>query len=163
MSERSRFGNVINIEDVEPKTWNSPSGDVEAQSREVALEIGSQDLGYCVVTLPPGKRSCPFHFHHSEEEMFHVLSGTAELRQGDGEGDDERVEVRAGDVIAFPPNTRIGHRFQNTGDEPFVYFALSNRLPHDVCEYPDSDKVLVRRTRMMLRRQPLLDYFDGEE
>ena len=76
---------------------------------------------------------------------------------------DERVQVRAGDVIAFPPNTRIGHRFHNTSDAPFVYFALSNRLPHDVAEYPDSDKVLIRRTRMMLRRQPVLEYFDGED
>ena len=159
---RSRYGNVINLEQVAPEVWTSPSGETEAESREVARAVGARDLGYCVVSLPPGKRSCPFHFHHSEEEVFHVLSGRGELRQGDGEGEDERLELGPGDVVAFPPGTRIAHRFTNTGDVPFLYFALSNRLPHDVAEYPDSDKVLIRKTRLMLRRTPSLDYFDGE-
>ncbi|MEZ6183740.1 MAG: hypothetical protein R3F62_01880 [Planctomycetota bacterium] len=61
------------------------------------------------------------------------------------------------------PAGRIAHSFENTSDAPLVYLALSNRLPHDVAEYPDSDKVLIRGTRLMLRRTPKLEYLDGED
>lgn len=159
---RSRYGNLINIDAVAEELWKSPSGEIQVRSREVAIAVGAKDLGYCVVTLAPGSSSCPFHFHHSEEEVFHVLQGHAELRQGDGTGEDERLQLGPGDVVAFPPGTRIAHRFYNSSQAPFVYFALSNRLPYDVAEYPDSDKVLIRKTRMMLRRGPILDYFEGE-
>ena len=31
-----------------------------------------------------------------------------------------------------------------------------------MAEYPDSDKVNVRSTRLIVRRSPRLDYLDGE-
>jgi len=33
---------------------------------------------------------------------------------------------------------------------------------NDVCSYPDSAKVLVRATALMVRDHPELDYWDGE-
>jgi uncharacterized cupin superfamily protein len=161
MSERTRFDNVINLATVPVEHWGDESGLIGADSQEVALAVGAVDLGYCVVSLAPGKRSCPFHFHHGEEEVFHVLSGRGILRQGDDAGEEE-VELGPGDFAAFPPGTGIAHQLFNRGDEPFVYLALSNRIKNDVAEYPDSDKILFRGTRMMLRRNPTLSYFDGE-
>ena len=93
--------------------------------------------------------------------MFLVLSGRGRLRQGDAKGE-ELIDVGPGDFCAFPPGTGIGHQFINEGDAPFVYVALSNRVKHDVCEYPDSDKILFRSTRTMVKRTPTLSYFDGE-
>ena len=160
---RSRFGNVLNEQDVAAETWSHEPSGVGVSSREVAVALGARDLGFCVVTLEAGKRSCPYHFHHSEEELFVVLEGRGMLRQGDESGAEEELEVAAGDFVSFPPGTGIAHEFRNHTDAPFRYLALSNRLPHDVCEYPDSDKILVRGPRRrMLRRTPTLDYFDGE-
>jgi hypothetical protein len=31
-----------------------------------------------------------------------------------------------------------------------------------VAEFPDSDKLLIRSTRLIARRTPRLDYYDGE-
>jgi uncharacterized cupin superfamily protein len=158
---RGRFGNVVNFDDVSADRHEEPSGRFGSDSREVALAIGARDLGFCVVSLDPGKRSCPYHFHHGEEEVFFVLEGRGTLRQGNAEGE-ERVELGPGDFVSFPAGTGIAHQFLNPGDEPFVYLAMSNRVPGDVAEYPDSDKVLIRSSRLMVRRTPDLDYFDGE-
>ena len=45
---------------------------------------------------------------------------------------------------------------------PFTYLAISNKVYSDVAEFPDSDKVLIRSTRIIVRRTPRLEYFDGE-
>lgn len=158
---RGRFGNVVQAADLPERRWGHDTGRYGASGREAALAVGARDLGYSVVSLDPGRRSCPYHFHHSEEEVFYVLEGTAILRQGDAEGEEE-LPIGPGDFVAFPAGTGIGHQFINRGEGPFVYLAMSNRLPHDVAEYPDSDKILIRSKRLMLRRQPTLEYFDGE-
>ncbi|MCA8978566.1 MAG: cupin domain-containing protein [Planctomycetes bacterium] len=161
---RSRFGNVANEQDVPEEVWNHEPAGIAVKSREMAPAVGSRDLGYCVVTLEPGSRSCPYHFHHSEEELFVVLEGRGMLRQGDESSDEEELELSVGDFVAFPPGTGIAHQIRNHTTELFRYLAFSNRLPYDVAEYPDSDKILVRGPRRrMLRRNPTLEYFDGEE
>lgn len=161
MTKRGRFGNVVNAREVPAERWGDETGRFGVGSREVAVALGAKQLGYCVVSLGPGKCSGPFHFHHSEEELFFVLEGRALLRQGDAKGE-EQVELGPGDFVAFPAGTGIAHQFVNDGDEPFVYVGVSNRVGGDVTEYPDSDKLLIRSTRLMVRRSPGLDYFDGE-
>ena len=158
---RGRFQNVVRTEDLPGHEWVRDTERFGAVSREAARAIGATQLGYCVVAVDPGKASCPYHFHHSEEEMFHVLRGTGILRQGDEDGEEE-IELGPGDFVAFPAGTSIAHQFINRSDEPFVYLAVSNIVKADVCEYPDSNKILVRRTRTILRRDPKLEYFDGE-
>lgn len=159
---RSRFGNVINAEEVPSEYWGHESGRFGADAREVAVALGAKELGFCIVSLSPGKRSCPYHFHHGEEELFYVLSGRGQLRQGDADGEEELIELAAGDFASFPPGTGIAHQFHAHTDETFVYLALSNQVKGDVCEYPDSNKILFRGTRHMVSREPKLKYFDGE-
>ena len=159
---RSRFDNVVNARDVPQEDFSEPSGRYEGAGREVAEVVGARALGYGVTAIAVGSRSHPFHFHHGEEEAFYVLEGRGVLRQGDGECEDERIEIGPGDVIAFPAGTGIAHQFFNAGDVPLVYLAISNKVHADVVEFPDSDKLLVRSTRMLVRRSPQLGYFDGE-
>ena len=159
---RSRFGNVANASDVPAEPWRSPDGRVDVESRELAVALGRKDLGYCITTVKPGARSCPFHFHHSEEEVFYVLSGRGVLRQGDGKEPDERVELGPGDCVSFPAGTGVAHQFLNEGTEPFTYLAFSTVVRADVAEYPDSDKINIRATRTILKRGPRLEYFEGE-
>jgi uncharacterized cupin superfamily protein len=159
---RSRFENVVNSGDVPQEDYSEPSGRYQVGGREIAGVVGGRDLGYNISFVAPGSRSYPFHFHHAEEEAFYVLEGRGLLRQGDGEGEDELIELGPGDVVAFPPGTGIAHQFINDGDVPFTYLAISTKVRSDVAEFPDSDKLLIRSTRLIARRSPQLDYFDGE-
>ena len=37
-------------------------------------------LGISIDIVAPGKRGCPYHFHHAQEEAFVVLEGSGSLR-----------------------------------------------------------------------------------
>lgn len=113
-------------------------------------------LGVNQSRLPPGRVTCPFHYHQLEDEIFFVLSGRGVLRYGD----DVR-ELRAGDCVSCPAGTKVAHQIANPFDEDLVYLAIGPNDPNEVCVYPDSGKVMVRS----LRRVGLLenvDYMEGE-
>jgi len=128
--------------------------------------IGARKLGYNLTVLPPGKVQCPFHSHHGEEEMFLILEGEGELRFGN-----DRYPIRKHDVIACPTGgAEVAHQIINTGTTEMRYLALSTRAEIDVCEYPDSQKVLVvagddddQGLRKMFRTETTVDYYDREE
>jgi len=131
-----------------------------------SASIGARQLGYNLTLLPPGKAQCPFHNHHGEEEMFLILEGTGELRFGE-----QRLPLRPMDVVACPTGgPEVAHQIINTGSEPMRYLAVSNRVPLELCEYPDSNKLLVasdgpqgeRRLRKVMRAEATVDYYDRE-
>ncbi len=160
---RGRYKNVVQTSDLPERTWARETGKFGAVGFEAAVSLGAKDLGYCVVAVDPGRRSCPLHFHHAEEEMFFVLKGKALLRQGnEADGEYEEIEVTPGDFMAFPAGTGIAHQFVNHTEEPFEYVAVSTKVKSDVAEYPDSNKVLMRQNGLMVNREPTLKYFDGE-
>jgi uncharacterized cupin superfamily protein len=127
--------------------------------------IGARKLGYNLTVLPPGKVQCPFHSHHGEEEMFLILEGEGELRFGEA-----RYPLRPLDVVACPTGgAEVAHQIINTGTVPLRYLAVSTRADLDVCEYPDSGKLLVvadqpggASLRKMFRGVGDADYYDGE-
>jgi uncharacterized cupin superfamily protein len=132
----------------------------------ISDRIGAKKLGYNLTVLPPGKVQCPFHSHRGEEEMFLILEGQGELRFGE-----ERYPIRQHDVIACPPGgAEVAHQIINTGSTTMRYLALSNLVDVEVCEYPDSRKVLVsagprgaRTLRKMLHAEVTVDYYDREK
>lgn len=64
-------------------------------------------------TAPPGWES-PYHVHHAEDELFHVLSGDIECLYGeDGE---ERLRAGPNDTLTLPRD--VPHGFRVVGDEP---------------------------------------------
>lgn len=119
-----------------------------------ATKLGA---GYDV--LAPGKRSCPYHLHHAQEEMFVILEGHGSLRVAG-----EMVPVRAGDVVFIPPGPDYPHQFINTSDAPMRYLSISTQERPELCEYPDSGKVAgyVRGLRIIQRPGDALDYWTGE-
>lgn len=141
------------------------NGCFTSRRASIGVHIGAQQLGYNLSVLPPGKAQCPFHSHRGEEEMFLILDGEGELRFGD-----QRYPLRRHDVIACPSGgPEVAHQIINTGMVELRYLALSNRVALEVCEYPDSGKLLVShratpRLRKMLRPGDGegLDYYDGE-
>jgi uncharacterized cupin superfamily protein len=56
----------------------------------------------------------------------------------------------------------------NDGDGPLVYYAISIDEPFEVCEYPDSGKVMSygtlngERIKQIFRHADQVDYMDGE-
>ncbi|MGA0563158.1 cupin domain-containing protein [Ancylobacter sp. VNQ12] len=136
-------------------------------SRRASLgrHIGARKLGYNLTVVPPGKVQCPFHNHHGEEEMFLILEGEGELRFGEA-----RYPIRAHDIIACPPGGReMAHQIINTGPRELRYLAVSTLAQVDVCEYPDSDKLLVVAgeseggLRKIFRSEVTVGYYEGEE
>jgi len=132
----------------------------------ISDKIGARKLGYNLTICPPGKKTCPFHNHHVNEEMFFVLEGEGLLRFGDQE-----YPLRKHDVVACPAGKPdVAHQIINTGDTDLKYLALSTRERAEVVEYPDSKKVGVMvgkfgdwDVRALFRAGESLDYFDGEQ
>jgi uncharacterized cupin superfamily protein len=141
------------------------NGVYTSRRASIGRHIGARALGYNLTELPPGMAQCPFHNHHGEEEMFLILEGSGELRFGT-----ERYAIRAHDVIACPTGgPEVAHQIINTGTVPLRYLALSNRVPIETCEYPDSNKIMIGadlpgggRLWKMFRAEGTVDYYDRE-
>jgi len=127
---------VVNIDQLKLERFEK--GDKYAgEGARIGPLLGAKDLGYSYDVVPPGKRSCPFHSHHGEEEMFFIVEGTGLLRYGN-----EMRPVRAGDFICCPTGgPETAHQIVNDSDAPLAYISVSTMLPAEICEYPDSGKV----------------------
>lgn len=150
---------VVNLDELRLEPFDKGEAFASASVRIGPL-LGAKELGYSYDVVPPGKRSCPFHSHRGEEEMFFILRGEGTLRYGD-----ETRKVRAGDIICCPvggPET--AHQIVNDSDAELAYLSVSTMLPVEVCEYPDSKKVGVFATglRHMTHAEHNVDYWTGE-
>lgn len=148
--------NRINIDEMEWTHREAPPP-YGFEYKDIDPLIGAKNIGYCVYRLQPGKASFPMHLHHFGEEMCYVMEGTCTLKTPRGD-----MEVRQGDFIAFPLGPAGTHKFVNEGDAPVTLFILGTTTPHDVSEYPDSNKVLPYVIREIYRKGESLNYFDGE-
>jgi uncharacterized cupin superfamily protein len=125
--------------------------------------LGAKDLGYSYDVVPPGKRSCPFHSHRAEEEMFFIVRGEGTLRYGD-----ETRRIRAGDFICCPTGgPETAHQIVNDSDAELAYISVSTMMPAEVCEYPDSRKIgafgeSTSRLRHLTHADQGVDYWKDE-
>jgi|TARA_Y100000031_G_scaffold100194_1_gene109890 uncharacterized cupin superfamily protein len=72
--------------------------------------------------------------------MFIVRSGTGEYRFGK-----DVYPVGTGDVLGAPHgDASYAHKLTNTGAETLRDLGISSESDRQVCEYPDSGKLMVR-------------------
>ena len=116
-------------------------------------------LGAGYDELAPGQRSCPYHYHFGQEEMFVILDGAGTLRVAGA-----MLPVRTGDVVFIPPGPEYPHQFINTSNAVMKYLSISTQERPELCVYPDSGKVGAFAKGMQVMNRPAtnLDYWDGE-
>ncbi len=95
-------------------------------------------LNFDLRRLDPGQYNAPYHFHRYAEELFMILSGGATLRTPAG-----LETVREGDILFFEAGESGAHQLYNHTSEPCTYLDMRSYIGHDVCEYPDSDKIIL--------------------
>jgi len=154
---------VVNIDEMELKRL-SFGGNYECEAARVGTLVGAKSLGYSYDVVPPGRRACPFHSHHAEEEMFFIVRGEGTLRYGN-----ETRKIRAGDFICCPTGgADTAHQIVNDSDADLAYISVSTMMPAEVCEYPDSGKIGAfggaspSRVRHMTETSAAVDYWKGE-
>ena len=146
----------------------APHYDGSRSGGVVGLREGTvaQKLGASFDIVAPGKRSCPYHFHYAQEEMFVILEGEGTLRVAG-----EMIPIRAGDVIGIPPGPQYPHQIINTSSAPLKYLSISTQEMPEICEYPDSGKYMAYTSQhgpllargKLHRADSALDYWDGED
>jgi uncharacterized cupin superfamily protein len=153
---------VINIDEL--KLEHFEKGDRFAcDAVRIGPLLGARDLGYSYDVVPPGKRSCPFHSHRGEEEMFFIVKGRGTLRYGN-----ETRPVRAGDFICCPTGgPETAHQLVNDSGAELAYISVSTMMPAEICEYPDSKKIGAfgagtERLRHMTHNEHAVDYWKDE-
>ena len=155
---------IVNLDEAEFDDVEE-NGRYTSRRALISRQLGARDLGYNLTVLPPGKAQCPFHSHRGEEEMFLILEGEGELRYGDA-----RYPIRRHDVIACPTGgPETAHQIVNTGATDMRYLSVSTIVDIEICEYPDSNKVLAVTDRSdppafrkMFRGELGVDYYDRE-
>ena len=136
----------------------------DTRSARLARGTAARKLGASIDIVAPGMRSCPYHFHHAEEEMFIILEGHGTLRVAG-----EMLPLRTGDIAFIPPGPEYPHQIINTSDAPMKYLSISTCETPEICEYPDSGKYLAiarlddgKVFDALQRSANNLDYWDGE-
>jgi len=166
MTERARELAALLIRNVNEVPMQRETRDPLYDSHYARLASGTaaKKLGASCDILEPGKRGCPYHLHHAQEEMFVILEGEGTLRVAG-----ELLPIKAGDVIFIPCGPEYPHQIINTSTAQLKYLSISTRETPEIAEYPDSDKYLaygdagpVRPFKVLARRGEDLDYWDGE-
>ena len=120
----------------------------------------AEKMGASDYEIPPTQSAYPYHFHHKNEELFYIISGTGILRTSQGER-----TVKAGDLLFFPANEKGAHKLTNSSEtEKLVYLDVDIVHDLDVAVYPDSGKIGVwgKEVNKIYRKDDDVDYYDGE-
>ena len=153
--------NATGLVQIESLPWHAWAQGIRFAGRYRVLSDTRNDarkIGIAYEELPPGKQSCPFHYHLLEEEHIIALEGEATLRLGE-----ERLAIRAGDYVCFPAGLRVAHCLLNETEQPFRFLIVGDRQPSEVCVYPDSNKVMVRQLEQAIFQDgQRVDYWQGE-
>ena len=94
-----------------------------------------------------------------------ILEGKGILRFGN-----DKFLLKKNDIISCPIGDRsVAHQIINNSNEDLKYLALGTKKPYDICEYPDSDKILSRvnsdkdsKLWNMSKGAESYEYFEGE-
>jgi uncharacterized cupin superfamily protein len=150
---------VVNIDELKLERFEKGE-QFACEGVRVGPLVGAKDLGYSYDVVPPGKRACPFHSHRGQEEMFFILRGRGTLRYGE-----EQRALRAGDFVCCPTGgPETAHQIINDSDEELAYLSVSTMVYPEICEYPDSRKIMAfgKGVRHMTHAADSVDYWKDE-
>jgi uncharacterized cupin superfamily protein len=153
---------IRNFEQVEKKHDARPPL-YDSLGARLGTGTAAGKLGASIDVVAPGMRSCPYHFHYAQEEMFIVLEGTGTLRVAG-----EQLPIKSGDVIFIPPGPEYPHQIINTSQAPLKYLSISTREQPELVEYPDSGKFQAmgvhegKAVHYVQRPSASLDYWQDE-
>jgi uncharacterized cupin superfamily protein len=122
-------------------TWDAEvtSGGTTLRAVRLAQHAGATRLVANLYELDPGAIVSPLHFHHANEELLFVMSGTPTLRRGP---DDEHT-LALGEIVAFPPGPAGTHQILNRSKEPArVLICATNDLP-EVARQVENDTLAI--------------------
>jgi len=120
--------------------------------------INPKNLIFDLRLLNPGQYSAPYHSHRYAEELFMVLTGSMTLRTPKG------LEIVSnGDLVFFEMGETGAHQFFNHGTEACTYLDIRTFIGHDICDYPDSGKILIAPSMEIFKKEDVVEYFEGEE
>jgi uncharacterized cupin superfamily protein len=147
-----------------PATRSARWPHYDSTGTRLAVGTVAQKLGASIDVLAPGKRGCPYHLHHAQEEMFIILEGEGTLRVAG-----EMLPLRTGDVVFIPAGPEYPHQIINTSVLPLKYLSISTQEQPEICEYPDSGKFLAKSGpagaadfAVIQNKGESLDYWQGE-
>ena len=124
----------------------------------IKSDVEPQNLNFDLRQLNPGQYSSLYHFHRHAEELFMIISGSATLRTPEG-----LEVVNSGDLLFFEKGETGAHQLYNHTDEICVFLDIRTFFGSDVCEYPDSNRLLIVPTMERFNKNDTTGYFDGEE
>jgi uncharacterized cupin superfamily protein len=105
----------------------------------VGEHAGSRRLAATLYEIDPGAVVSPLHFHHANEELLFVLSGTPTLRTG---LDEERA-LAPGEIAAFPAGRGGTHQVTNRSDSRARVLICSTTALPEVAEQPETGMLAV--------------------
>ena len=164
-----RSPHIAQEADFPGEDWHSPDGAFESRTTRLGRLTGGRMLGCSLDEVPPGKRSCPYHYHEANEEAMYVLAGTGTLRLGGAS-----FPIAAGDYVTFPTGPAGAHQVHNTSTEPLRVLMMSTMVHPDITVYPDSGKIGLYggaapgsapdeyTLKTHLRADATVDYWEGE-
>jgi uncharacterized cupin superfamily protein len=119
--------------------WDAEMPDTPfcAKAARLGAHAGAQELGATLYEVAAGGAISPYHFHHANEELLIVLSGSPEVRMPGG-----RRRLGAGAVVAFVRGEDGAHGVTNPGPEPARLLLVSTMHFPDVAEHVDTGALL---------------------
>jgi len=119
--------------------------------------LNPKNLNFDLRLLNPGQYSAPYHSHRFAEELFMIISGSLTLRSPDG-----LDVVTSGDLVFFEMGDSGAHQFYNHTSEPCTYLYIRTFIGFDICDYPDSEKILIAPSFEIFNKEDQTKYFEGE-
>ena len=141
----------VDVDEVGPYAWTE---------RMLSHGAGAVRSGLRHAVVPPGKDTCPPHWHSSENELFVILEGGGSLRLYDRSGAlKEDHPVRAGHTVARRAGSGVAHMFR-AGPDGMTLLPYGQRNPNEIVFYPRSKKAWVAQA--FVRLETVDDYWEGE-
>jgi uncharacterized cupin superfamily protein len=120
-------------------------------------DVTPKNLNFDLRLLNPGQYSAPYHSHRFAEELFMIISGSLTLRTPVG-----LDIVTSGDLVFFEMGDSGAHQFYNHTSEPCTYLDIRSFVGFDICDYPDSGKILIAPSFEIFKSEDQATYFEGE-